>query len=207
MKVETFPLGPLQTNSFLAHADGLAAAFDAGGDPAPMLAFLHDNALTLTHILVTHLHCDHLYGVAELARATGAPVWGSAADRYLLDTELGAGGFMGLPRIEPFAFTDVLPGDCVMAGRPCRLLATPGHSPGGLSAYFPGDGVVFVGDLLFDRSVGRTDFPGGDHAALLASVRERIFTLPGDTVVYPGHGPATTVAAERRHNPFFSEFA
>jgi glyoxylase-like metal-dependent hydrolase (beta-lactamase superfamily II) len=67
--------------------------------------------------------------------------------------------------------------------------------------------VAVLRDLLFDRSVGRTDFPGGDHGVLVASVRERIFTLPGDTAVYPGHGPATTVAAERRHNPFFSEFA
>lgn len=207
MIVETFPLGPLQTNSFLARSGGLCAVFDVGGDPAPIMDYIHDNALTLTHIVVTHLHCDHLYGVAELARATGAPVWGSGADRYLLDTDLGAGGFMGLPRIEPFAFTDVAPGDCTVAGRPCRILATPGHSPGSLSAYFPQDGVVFTGDLLFARSIGRTDFPGGDTEALLASVREKIFTLPGETQVYPGHGPSTTVAAERRHNPFFSEFA
>jgi len=207
MKVETFPLGPLQTNSYLACSGGLAAAFDVGGDPAPMLDYLRKNSLTLTHILATHLHCDHLYGVAALAGATGAPVWASPADRFLMDTELGGGGLMGLPMVAPFTFADVSPGEAVLAGRPCRILATPGHSPGGLSCYFPEDGVVFVGDLLFSRSVGRTDFPGGDSDALLASVKARIFTLPGDTAVYPGHGPATTVAEERRHNPFFSEFA
>ncbi len=207
MKVETFPLGPLQTNSFLACSGGLAAVCDVGGDPAPILAYLKKNSLTLTHILLTHLHCDHLYGVAALARATGAPVWGSGADRFLMDTELGGGGLMGLPLVAPFEFVDASPGEVEAAGRPCRILATPGHSPGGLSFYFPQDGVVFVGDLLFSRSVGRTDFPGGDHDQLLASVKEWIFTLPGDTAVYPGHGPATSVAQERRHNPFFSEFA
>ncbi len=207
MRVETFPLGPLQTNSYLACHETLAAAFDVGGDPAPMVDFLRANGLTLTHIFLTHLHCDHLYGVAELARTTGAPVVASPADRFLLDTELGAGGFMGLPRVEPFAFTEIFPGEAVMAGRPCRILSTPGHSPGSLTVHFPLDGVLFAGDVLFSRSVGRSDFPGGDHETLLTAVREKIFTLPGDTVVYPGHGPATTVAGEMRHNPFFSEFA
>lgn len=207
MEVETFALGPLQTNSYLAHHGTLAAAVDVGGNPAPMADFLRARGLSLTHILLTHLHCDHLYGVAELARITGAPVFASGADSGLMRTELGRGGFMGLPLVEPFEFSDVSPGEVVLAGRPCRILSTPGHSPGGLSAYFPEDGVVFVGDLLFYRSVGRTDFPGGDSDTLLAAVREKIFTLPADTMVYPGHGPATTVGAEQRHNPFFSEFA
>ncbi|QLA16827.1 MBL fold metallo-hydrolase [Desulfolutivibrio sulfoxidireducens] len=207
MKVETFALGPLLTNSYLVHHGTLAAVFDVGGDPAPMVEFLRRNDLAVTHIFLTHLHCDHLYGVAELARVTGAPVFASGADRYLMDEELGRGGFMGLPLVKMFEFADALPGESVMAGRPCRILATPGHSPGGLSVFFPQDGVVFVGDLLFSRSVGRTDFPGGDHETLVSAVREKIFILPDDTVVYPGHGPATTVGAEKRHNPFFSEFA
>ncbi|MFZ5811585.1 MAG: MBL fold metallo-hydrolase [Thermodesulfobacteriota bacterium] len=207
MEVETFALGPLQTNSFLAHHGGLAVVVDVGGNPAPMVDLLRAKGLSLTHILLTHLHCDHLYGVAELARVTGAPVFASAADQGLMGTDLGRGGFMGLPLVEPFEFSDLPPGEAVVAGRPCRILSTPGHSPGGLSVYFPEDGVVFVGDLLFFRSVGRTDFPGGDSGTLLVAVREKIFTLPADTVVYPGHGPATTVGAEQRHNPFFSEFA
>jgi len=91
-------------------------------------------------------------------------------------------------------------------GTTCRVLATPGHSPGSLSFFFEELGAVFVGDLLFYRSVGRTDFPGSSERDLLRSVRTRIFTLPEDTLVYPGHGPETTVRQERLNNPFFTEF-
>ena len=207
MDIRTFPLGPLETNCYVATAGNAAIAVDVGGPPEAVAHYLKEKGCSLEAVLVTHLHCDHLYGVGELARTFGATVFAGAADAPLLDTELGKGGLMGLPLVPPFDWEPLGPGELLLLGQPCRVLATPGHSPGSLSFYFPQAGVVFVGDLLFYRSIGRTDFEGGDYDALITSVRESIFTLPPDTAVYSGHGPATTVGDEMRHTPFFSEFA
>ena len=207
MDIKMFPLGPLETNCYVLVNDGKALAVDVGGDPAPVLDYLAQRGASLDTILLSHLHCDHLYGVAALARATGAKVWAGAEDAMLMETELGRGGLMGLPMVDGFDWAPVAPGEATIAGELCRVLATPGHSPGSRSFYFPGAGAVFVGDLLFYRSIGRTDFAGGDYDVLIRSVTTAIFTLPDNTVVYPGHGPATTVGDEKRHNPFFSEFA
>jgi len=207
MHVETFPLGPLETNSYLAVEGPNAVAVDAGGDPSPMLDFLASRKLTLSHVLLTHMHFDHTYGAKVLSEATGAPILACAGDAYLLKGELGLGGFMGLPRIEPFQYTPVSEGDVPIPGLRCLALATPGHTLGSLSYYFPQAGVVFAGDLIFYRSIGRTDFPGGDLKTLLLSVKDKIFTLPADTVIYSGHGPQTSVDDERLHNPHFSDFA
>ncbi|MBF0481150.1 MAG: MBL fold metallo-hydrolase [Desulfovibrionaceae bacterium] len=206
MQIETYPLGPLLTNSYLLAQGGAALAVDCGGDPGPMLARLSSKGLTLSHVVLTHLHCDHIYGAAALARATGAIVLAAEEDKPLLQTEVGGGGFMGLPLVAPFDFQDLPPGETDFLGLPCRVLATPGHTPGSRSLYFPQAGAVFCGDLLFARSVGRTDFPLGDHDALLRSVREQIFTLPPQTMVYSGHGPQTSVGEEREHNPFFVDY-
>lgn len=207
MDIKMFPLGPLETNCYVASSGTTAIAVDVGGDPAPVAAYLTEKGLRLEAILVTHLHCDHLYGVGELSRASGATVFAGAADAPLLDMEIGGGGLMGLPQVPPFSWEPLGPGELTLVGQTCRVLATPGHSAGSLSFYFPDSGAVFVGDLLFYRSIGRTDFPGGDYEALMRSVREAIFSLPPETVVYSGHGPATTVGDEMRHNPFFTEFA
>lgn len=206
MDIRTFPLGPLETNCYVAVAARTALAVDVGGEPSAVARFLRDNGLSLEAVLVTHLHCDHLYGVGELAGDFGAPVYAAAADAPLLENDLGRGGLMGLPRVPEFTWEPITPGERTFLGQPCKILATPGHSPGSLSYYFPEAGVVFVGDLLFYRSIGRTDFMGGDYDQLMASVRERIFTLPDETAVYSGHGPATTIGDEKRHNPFFSEY-
>jgi len=92
-------------------------------------------------------------------------------------------------------------------GQPCHALAVPGHSQGSLAFHFPQEKRLFAGDLIFARSIGRTDFPGGNHQTLLRSVRQKIFSLPGETIIHPGHGPDTTVGQEKLHNPFFSEFS
>jgi glyoxylase-like metal-dependent hydrolase (beta-lactamase superfamily II) len=207
MDIKTFPLGPLQTNCYLAVSGTSAIAVDVGGEPDSVTQYLQQNALSLEAVLLSHLHCDHLYGVGELARTFGAPVYAGAEDAALLDNELGGGGLMGLPLVPPFDWTPLAPGELELLGQPCRVLSTPGHSAGSLSFYFPATGAVFVGDLLFNRSIGRTDFMGGDFDVLIQSVLSRIFTLPDATMVYPGHGPATTVGDEKRHNPFFSEYA
>ena len=202
--VTTFQLGPLQTNCFVLEHDGKALAVDPGGNPTPVLKHLEAAGLALECILNTHLHFDHTAGNAALARATGAPVLAADGDTPLLDTWLGSGGEMGLPRIEPYEFEAIGPGETEFLGLACTVLATPGHSEGSLSFYFPDASACFVGDLIFKRSIGRTDFPGGSMDVLEASVREKIFTLPGETMLYNGHGPATTVADEQAHNPYFS---
>ncbi|MCI7568630.1 MAG: MBL fold metallo-hydrolase [Desulfovibrio sp.] len=207
MAIETFPLGPLQTNSYLVHADGMAVAVDVGGDPAPMLDFAAANGLRIADIVLTHLHFDHVYGVAALAAATGAAVHVPPHDRCLLETESGKGGIWGFPPVPAYDGEDIARGDHTLGGMACTILDTPGHTPGGISIYFPAEKAVFCGDALFHRSIGRTDFPGGDHAQLLRSIRERLFALPPETVVYPGHGPVTTIGDERKNNPFCGDFA
>lgn len=207
MKVEVFSLGPLETNSYLAVQGSEAVAVDAGGNPAPMLRYLEKNGLTLTNVLLTHLHFDHIYGAQALQEATGAPIFASAEDAYLLDSDLGQGGFMGFPKVKPFTYTPISEGETEFLGQPCRVLATPGHTLGSLSFYFPAAGVVFAGDLIFYRSIGRTDFAGGSLQSLLKSVTTKIFPLPDETVIYSGHGLETVVGDERLHNPHFSDFA
>lgn len=206
MDMTTFPLGPLDSNCYLLAGDTEAVVIDVGGDPVGVLSALRTRRLPLRTILLTHLHCDHLFGVAALAEATGATVLAGGEDAGLMDMEAGGGGLMGMPMVPPFAWKPLDPGEMTLLGQPCQVLATPGHSPGGRSYYFPQAKAVFVGDLLFFHSIGRTDLPGGSLDALLSSVTGRILTLPPETTVYPGHGPLTTVGDELRQNPYFSEF-
>lgn len=206
MPVTVFPLGPLDVNCYVVFHEQDAVVVDPGGSPAQVRRFLEDQALRLHAILLTHLHFDHLYGVAALHRASGAPVYAAEADRPLLEDPVGQGGMWGFPVVETFAFTPIQPGEQHFGALTCRVLATPGHSPGGLSFFFPEEGLLCSGDALFYRSIGRTDLPGGDEARLLHSLREVLMTLPETTLVYPGHGPATSIADERRNNPLCGDF-
>ncbi|MDR3073157.1 MAG: MBL fold metallo-hydrolase [Deltaproteobacteria bacterium] len=201
MRIYTFPLGPLETNCYLLVEGNEAAAVDPGGSPDAVTRYLDANNLKLTAILNTHLHFDHVLGNAELSAATGAPVYANSLDGYLLRPEMSASRY-GLPDTPPFAYVNQEEGATTLIGLSCRILHTPGHTPGSLSFYFSSAGALFCGDLLFHRSVGRTDLPGGDTDALRDSIRRKVFTLPPDTVVYPGHGPATSVGDEQRMNPF-----
>jgi glyoxylase-like metal-dependent hydrolase (beta-lactamase superfamily II) len=206
LQVTAMPLGALDTNCYVLNSDREAVVIDPGGDAHEILSFLEAGKLTLERVLNTHLHFDHIQGNADLVAATGVSVMANPKDAYLLDTELGGGGMWGFPRTPSFTIEALEEGEMTLLGTTCRVLATPGHSPGSLSFYFESLGAVFVGDLLFYRSVGRTDFPGSSERELMRSVRTKIFTLPEDTVVYPGHGPETTVGQERLNNPFFTEF-
>lgn len=207
MPIATFPLGPLSTNSYLLNAGSRAVAIDVGGDPSPMLDYLAAHQLSLDAICLTHRHFDHLYGVAALAEATGAPVFSPAGDDVLADSESGMGGIWGMPPVSPFTSQPMPTGKTSFGGMECIVLDTPGHTPGGVSLYFPAEKAVFTGDALFYRSMGRTDFPGGNQDQLLRSIQGTLFRLPDDVAVYPGHGPATSIGDERRHNPFCGEFA
>lgn len=207
MPIETFPLGPLETNCHVISTDAYAVVVDPGGDPAPVMDYLRKNKLSLVTILVTHLHFDHIYGVAALHKATGTPVLTPPGDAYLMQSELGSGGMWGFPPVENFPATPLEAGEHAFGPLSCTALLTPGHTLGSISLYFSQLQAVFSGDVLFYRSVGRSDFPGGDQATLLRSIREKLYTLPGATHVYPGHGLSTVIEDEKLNNPYCSAFA
>jgi glyoxylase-like metal-dependent hydrolase (beta-lactamase superfamily II) len=207
IEVQTFPLGPLQTNCFLVVNDNKALAIDPGGDPAAVVTFLQSKGLTLEAIVNTHFHFDHILGNTALQEGTKVPIFGPKDDDFLLKAQEGGGGMMGFPKVPPFDYQPLEPGEREFIGEQCRVMHTPGHTPGSMSLYFPESKALFVGDLIFQGSIGRTDFPGGSLEALLQGVREKVFTLPGQTVIYPGHGPQTSVENEKLYNPFFREGA
>lgn len=205
MKILTVPVGPLQANCYLvSDDDGVTIAIDPGGEPERLAARLKAEGMRLTHILITHGHFDHLAGAADLARLTGAQVACSASTAPMLrdpDEYVPFPGFGSIPSHEP----DILlaEGDVVRTGAlEAETVATPGHSPGDVT-FALGD-ALFCGDLLFYRSVGRTDFPGGDFGELLASVQKLMDRFPGTTRVYPGHMQSTSLGDELRANPFLA---
>jgi glyoxylase-like metal-dependent hydrolase (beta-lactamase superfamily II) len=203
--VEALLVGMIQANCYiLADEDSReAVVIDPGGDAPVILKTLQDRKLTPVAILATHGHFDHVEALASLKRATGAPIYLHKADLPLVQGMASQGRFFGV-QVEPAPAPDrfLEDGDEIACGGlTIKVMHTPGHSPG--SVAFRVDNAVFVGDLLFAGSIGRTDLQGGDYDTLIRSVREHIFSLPDDTVVYPGHGPATTVGAEKRTNPFF----
>lgn len=207
MHVNSFPLGPLGTNSYILDNGIEALAIDVGGDPADMLAFLSRNNLKLLAILITHRHFDHLYGVAALQKVLDVPCYLPSGEDVLRDSEAAQGGIWGMPMVPAFSETSLSEGSTRIGSFEIIVLNTPGHTPGSVSYYIREAGCVFTGDALFYRSVGRTDFPMGDHQKLLASIRENLFTLPPETIVYPGHGPQSSIGDERQHNPFVGDFA
>jgi glyoxylase-like metal-dependent hydrolase (beta-lactamase superfamily II) len=165
LHVTAMPLGPLDTNCYVLHSDREAVVIDPGGDADEILSFLASRSLVLRSVLNTHLHFDHIQGNADLVAATGVAVLANPRDAYLMQTELGGGGMMGFPRTPPFEIVPLEEGELPLLGTTCSVLATPGHSPGSLSFYFESVGAVFVGDLIFYRSVGRTTSPAAPSAS------------------------------------------
>jgi len=205
MLLQPFVIGPLETNAYLlADRDaGEALVIDPGGDPGEILAFLAEQRLTCRLIVNTHGHFDHISGNRALKSATGAALLVHAGDVPML-TEATTHARLFLMRAENSPPPDVIlvdQGEVRVGSVILRVLHTPGHSPGGVTLVAPG--MAFCGDLVFRGSVGRTDLPGGSERVLLDSIRRQILTLPDDTVLYPGHGPDTTVGLEKKQNPFF----
>lgn len=202
--VDPFVLGPYRSNCYVVRAERgapEAAVIDPGDDPTTLRLELAGMGARAAGILVTHADVDHIGGVAALADGTGAEVWAPAGEVEALRAGETRGGMRVSPH-EP-AHT-VSGGDAVtVAGITFEVLDVPGHSAGHV-AFLAGD-ELFAGDLLFAGSVGRYDLPGGDWETLLASIRALAERLPRETVVYPGHGPATTLGRELDTNPFLAE--
>ncbi|MDF3059509.1 MAG: beta-lactamase domain protein [Rariglobus sp.] len=208
MNLHVFPAGPIQTNAYLLTdpARGEAVLIDAPGDVwADVEPVLAKEQCKLVELWITHGHWDHTQGGAEVVRATGAKVRAHVADKVLIETpevmSVFLGGAIELEPIHPEFW--VSQGDRFAAlGLEVEVRHVPGHCPGNVLFYFEAAKAAFVGDALFAGSVGRTDLPGGDRNQLTQSIRAQIYTLPDETTVYAGHGPATTVGVEKRSNPY-----
>ena len=201
MPVITLPFGALEANCHIVHNGTDAVVFDPSDDTAAILDILAQKKLTLRAVALTHLHCDHCLGCADIAKATGLVPLIGLEDWLQRGVLLGKGMCFGMD-VKPFQAEPLTEGEVAWGSLNCKVIHTPGHSPGSLCYYFEDLGVLVTGDLLFFRSVGRSDLPFGDGEALVRSLREKIYTLPGATLVYPGHGPETSVSFEAIHNHF-----
>ncbi len=209
--IRGFTLGPWQTNCYVVSSpsgDGQPPAcwlIDASFTPGRMIAQIRDAGLHPTLLLLTHAHLDHIAGVAECCSAFSPLPVAIHADesRWLSDPELNLSMLTGLPTTAPGPDRLLADDQVLSLGRhDCRVLHVPGHSPGSVAFHFPGPNIVIAGDALFRESVGRTDFPNASPHVLERSIRTRLYTLPSETLVLPGHGPSTTIAHEMKHNPF-----
>jgi hydroxyacylglutathione hydrolase len=205
MEILCVPVGPLQANCYLLWDEAnTACAVDPGGEPERLARLIETRGLRLEAVLVTHGHFDHVEGVKGLAEATGARVYCSPQVQPVLEGSQGcaATGYP-VPSVQAPDIEVVEDGMNVTVGTMIvTVIATPGHTPGDVTYEIDGD--LFCGDLLFRRSVGRTDFPGGNFAQLLGSVARLVRLYPADTAVYPGHMDSTTLGEELVHNPFLA---
>ena len=210
MKVTIIPVTPFQQNSTILQCEqtNRAAVVDPGGDLDRIMAHVEALGVTLEKILVTHAHIDHAGGVAELSAAMGLPVEGpQREDRFWIDLLEQQGAMFGLPGSSPFTPDRWLEeGDVVTLGNiRMEVRHCPGHTPGHIIFYEAVSKIAIVGDVLFNGSIGRTDFPRGDYAALIHSIKNRLWPLGDDVQFVPGHGPVSTFGHERKTNPFVGD--
>ena len=208
MILKTLVVGPVATNCYIVGSESSKRGMiiDPGAEARRILSTVNDLGLTIPLIVVTHLHFDHVGALAPVKEKTGAKI---AVHEAEAEAGLGifsrmlssmTGGTFSQPPKPDRLLKD---GDTIeVDGLRFTVLYTPGHSPGGISLY--GHGIVFSGDALFNYGIGRTDFPGCSYEELMNSIQNKLMTLPDETIVYPGHGPSTTIGEERRDNPFLT---
>jgi len=213
LTVRSFVVSPFAENALVLHDGTDAALVDPGTatreERQAVEAYVEAAGLTVRHLLLTHGHIDHVFGCAHFAHRYGATAayggWQMhPADDPLLANAVVQGEVYGV-RVDapPAPAHHLADGEEVTFGTTTlRVIHVPGHSPGSVAFYSEADGLLVGGDVLFRDSIGRTDLWQGSFDTLLASIRERLFVLPDDTVVYPGHGPTTTIGYEKQHNPF-----
>lgn len=211
LTITSFVFNPVQENTYVLHNEaGDCIIVDPGcyfgNERNELKEFIENSHLSPKYLLNTHCHLDHVFGNKFIHDTYGLTLHIHEKEKPLLDYAPTSGMSWGLP-------FDNYRGDLIFLreGEVIRLgedalqvLFTPGHSPGHLSFYCPGQQFVLSGDVLFRQSIGRTDLPGGDFDTLIASIKEKLFVLPDETLVYPGHGPATSVGGEKRENPYLN---
>lgn len=209
MKYAIVPVTPFQQNATVLWCPETmrAAVVDPGGDLDRILDVVRREGLTLERVLVTHGHIDHAGGVADLAERSGVPIEGPHLDdRFWIDGMPQQSRMFGFPDVRSFTPDRWLTGgDTVQVGNQLlSVIHCPGHTPGHVCFYHEPSRLAIVGDVLFQGSIGRTDFPKGDYDTLVASIRERLLPLGDDVAFIPGHGPMSSFGEERRYNPYIS---
>jgi len=206
--VHALVVGRLATNCYVLENEGVAIIVDPGDDPERILRFIKDIKTKPSAIVATHAHFDHVLGVDHLRRVLRIPFLLHREDLPILESmQNRARHFVGIevpkpPKVDGF----LEDGKGLRLGsETVKVLHTPGHSPGSITLY--GNGYVMTGDALFNQSIGRTDLPGGDFDTLVRSIKERLFMLEDETIVYPGHGPETSIGDEKLANPFVGKAA
>lgn len=212
MQFSIHPVTPYQQNCSLIWCEttGRAALIDPGGDVDELLAAVEKAGVTLEKLLLTHAHIDHVGGALELARRLDLPIYGpQEEDAFWLDLLPAQAQMFGFPPAEPFRPDHWLhDGDTVQVGEiELEVIHCPGHTPGHVVFFHRASRHAFVGDVLFQGSIGRSDFPRGDHQALVRAIREKLFPMGDDVAFIPGHGPMGSFGQERRGNPFVGDGA
>lgn len=204
--VDKFIAGPLETNCYVVGGMGNSVlVFDPSGAPTEVLKYLSENKLNITAVVLTHGHFDHIMGLDSIVSFAGGNVnvrchkddIPFVADYRLNGSEMIGSRYAYAGLVQPISENDT-----EIGGYAARVLHVPGHSPGGCAFVFGCH--CIVGDVLFAGSIGRSDLPGGDGELLIAGIKSKLFSLPEDTICYPGHGRSTTIAREKRYNPFLS---
>ncbi|MCF7980512.1 MAG: MBL fold metallo-hydrolase [Pseudomonadales bacterium] len=203
---KTFPVGPLQCNCSII-GDKLtqkAIIVDPGGDAQRIMDEVKALGMKITAIIHTHAHLDHILAAGEIKKATGAPLYLHKGDKFLWDALESQCRSFGVPYQPVPAPDEWLDDDQDLHCCGGVTLHTPGHTPGSMSYWFAEHKLLIAGDTLFRRSIGRTDFPGGDFDTIIRSIRQRLFVLDEEATVITGHGPATSIGEELRENPFLN---
>lgn len=195
-------MGPLETNCHLYQNGTDALIIDPSGHMVDILTEIKNKKLKIQGILLTHLHFDHVYGCAELESFMDTPIMAGKEDIEISDVLISSAVRYGLPKVDEFHPVPLAEGIHKFGSIEVDVRHVPGHSPGSLAYYIKDENIVFTGDVLFYRSIGRSDLPMGDFELLAKSIREKLYTLPENTVVYCGHGPETTIGDERIKNSF-----
>lgn len=205
IKIGRMVLGVCQTNCYFLYRDGEheAIVVDPADKGANIYGALQKNGFRVAGILLTHGHFDHIWGTNKLRELSGAPIYAYEEEKVLCeDAVTNVSDQVGRPyTVIPDRYLKDNE-EITIAGMTCKLFATPGHTVGSCCYYFEEDGILISGDTLFQESVGRTDLATGSMSALIRSVRERLFVLPDDVKVYPGHGETTDIGHEKKYNPF-----